>query len=43
MLPSDMLLNPLNQVIDEYNDKIVVNTSGHALARVYLGLYLKLT
>ena len=28
MLPSNMLLNPLNQVIDGYNNKIVVNTSG---------------
>ena len=34
MLPSDMLLKPLNQVIDGYNDKIVLNTSGHALGRV---------
>jgi len=34
MLPSDMLLKPLNQVIDGYNDKIVLNTSRHALGRV---------
>jgi len=34
MLPSDMLLKPLNQVIDGYNDKIVVNTSGHALGKI---------
>ena len=34
MLPLDMLLKLLNQVIDGYNDNIVVNTSGHALGRV---------
>ena len=34
MLPSDMLLKPLNQVVEGYNDKIVLNTSGHALGRV---------
>ena len=28
MLPSDMLLKPLNQVIEGYNDMIVINTSG---------------
>ena len=28
MLPSDMLLKPLNQVIEGYNDMIVVNISG---------------
>ena len=33
MLPSDMLLKPLNQVIDGYNDKIVVNTSGFELGK----------
>ena len=33
MLPSDLLLNPLNQVIDGYNDKIVVNTSGFELGK----------
>ena len=33
MLPSDMLLKPLNQVIEGYNDKIVVNTSGFELGR----------
>jgi len=36
MLPSNMLLKPLNQVIDGYNDKIVVNTSGHALGKISL-------
>ena len=29
-----MLLKPLNQVIEGYNDKIVLNTSGHALGRI---------
>ena len=33
MLPLDMLLNPLNQVIEGYNDKIIVNTSGLKLGR----------
>ena len=33
MLPSDLLLKPLNQVIDGYNDKIVVNTSGFELGK----------
>ena len=33
MLPSDMLLKPLNQVIDGYNDKIVINTSGFELGK----------
>ena len=33
MLPSDMLLKPLNQVIKGYNDKIVVNTSGFELGK----------
>ena len=33
MLPSDMLLKPLNQVIDGYNDKIVVNTSGFEIGK----------
>ena len=33
MLPSDMLLKPLNQVIEGYNDKIVVNTSGFELGK----------
>ena len=33
MLPSDMLLKPLNQVIEDYNDVIVVNTSGLELGR----------
>jgi len=31
IMPSNMLLKPLNQVIEGYNDKIVVNTTGHAL------------
>ena len=34
MVPSDILIKPLNQVIDECNDKIVVNTSVHALGKV---------
>lgn len=34
MLPSDMLLKPLNTVIEGYNDKIVVNTSGFELGKV---------
>ena len=33
MLPSDMLLKPLNQVIEGYNDKIIVNTSGFELGK----------
>ena len=33
MLPSDMLLKPLNQVIEGYNDKIVINTSGFNLGK----------
>ena len=33
MLPSDMLLKPLNQVVDGYNDKVVVNTSGFELEK----------
>ena len=33
MLPSDLLLKPLNQVIEGYNDKIVVNTSGFELGK----------
>ena len=33
MLPSDMLLKPLNQVIEGYNDKIVINTSGLNLGK----------
>ena len=33
MLPSDLLLKPLNQVIEDYNDKIVVNTSGFELGK----------
>ena len=36
MLPSDMLLRPLNQVIEGYNDKIVVNTGGLELGKVVL-------
>ena len=34
MLPSDMLLKPLNQVMEGYNDKIVINSSGHNLGKV---------
>ena len=33
MLPSDLLLKPLNQVIEGWNDKIVVNTSGFELGK----------
>ena len=33
MLPSDMLPKPLNQVIEDYNDKIVINTSGFQLEK----------
>ena len=33
MIPSDMLLKPLNQVIEGYNDMIVINTSGLELGR----------
>ena len=33
MLSSDMLLKPLNQVIEGFNDKIVVNTSGFELGK----------
>ena len=33
MLPSDMLLKSLNQVIEGFNDKIVVNTSGFELGK----------
>ena len=29
-----MLLKPLNQVIEGYNDKIVINNSGHGLGKV---------
>ena len=41
MLPSDMLLKPLNQVIEGYNDKIVINSSGHALGKVIPPVILK--
>ena len=34
MLPSDMLLKPLNQVMEGYNDKIVINSSGHGLGKI---------
>ena len=34
MLPSDMLLKPLNQVMEGYNDKIVINSLGHGLGKV---------
>ena len=33
MLPSDMLLKPLNQVIEGYNDMFVINTRGLELRR----------
>ena len=33
MLPSDMLLKPLNQVIEGYNDKIVIKNSGFELGK----------
>ena len=33
MLPSDLRLKPLNQVIEGYNDKIIVNTSGFELGK----------
>ena len=34
MVPSDMLLKPLNQVMEGYNDKIVINNLGHNLGKV---------
>ena len=33
MLPSNLLLKPLNQVIEGFNDEIVVNTSGFELGK----------
>ena len=33
ILPSDMLLKPLNQMIDGYNDNIIVNISGFELGK----------
>ena len=36
MLPSDLLLKPLNQVIEGWNDKIVVNTSGFELGKQHV-------
>ena len=33
MLPSNLFLKPLNQVIDGYNDEIVINTSGFELGK----------
>ena len=33
ILPSDLLLKPLNQVIEGYNDEIVVNTRGFELGK----------
>ena len=33
ILTSDMLLKPLNRVIEGYNDKIVINTSGFELGK----------
>ena len=41
MLPSDMLLKPLNQVIEGYNDKIVVNTSGFELGKQSVNIVVK--
>jgi len=41
MLPSNMLLKPLNQVIEGYNDKIVINNSGHGLGKVIPPVILK--
>ena len=34
MLPSNILLKPLNQVMEGYNDKIVINNSGQGLGKV---------
>ena len=34
MLPSNLLLKPLNQVIDGFNDEIIVNTSGLELGKL---------
>ena len=34
MLLSDMRIKPLNQVIEGYNDKIVINTSNSILGKV---------
>ena len=34
MLPSDMRLKPLNQVIKGYNDNIIINTSDSILGKV---------
>ena len=36
MLPSDMFLKPLNQIIEGYNDKIVVNNIGFELGKNYV-------
>ena len=33
MLPSDMLLKPLNQTIEDYNDKIIANSNGFELGK----------
>ena len=36
-----MLLKPLNQVMEGYNDKIVINSSGHNLGKVISPVILK--
>ena len=41
MLPSNMLLKPLNQVMEGYNDKIVINSSDHGLGKVVPPMILK--
>ena len=41
MLPSNMLLKPLNQVMEGYNDKIVINNLGHGLGKVVPPVILK--
>ena len=43
MLPSDMLLKPLNQVIEGYNDKIVINEKSFELGKHYPVTYQKKT
>ena len=41
MLPSNILLKPLNQVMEGYNDKIVINNLGHGLGKVVPPVILK--
>ena len=43
MLPSDMLLKPLSQVIEGYNDKIVINKKSFELGKHYPVTYQKKT